>query len=47
MARTAKLKTLTDLDVKRYVKTGDGTKALHDGGGLYLRKRDAGACCRC
>jgi hypothetical protein len=43
MARTAKLKTLTDQTVKAYVKTGDPSTALHDGGGLYLRKRDAGA----
>lgn len=43
MARTAKLKTLTDSEVKRYSKTGDASKPLHDGGGLYLRRRDAGA----
>jgi len=43
MARTAKLKVLTDKAVKAYVNTGDASKALHDGGGLYLRKRDAGA----
>jgi len=43
MARTAKLKVLTDSAVRAYVKTGDPIKALHDGGGLYLRKRDAGA----
>lgn len=43
MARTAKLKVLTDKAVKAYVSTGDASKALHDGGGLYLRKRDAGA----
>lgn len=43
MARTAKLKVLTDVAVKVYVKTGDPSKPLHDGGGLYLRKRDAGA----
>ena len=42
MARTAKLKTLTDKAVKGYV-AGSVTKPLHDGGGLYLRKRDAGA----
>jgi integrase len=40
MARTAKLKTLTDKAVAAYVKTGDAAKPLHDGGGLYLRKRD-------
>jgi integrase len=43
MARTAKLKVLTDKAVLAYVKAGDPAKALHDGGGLYLRKRDAGA----
>jgi hypothetical protein len=43
MARTAKLKTLTDKAVKAYVIGSDPSKALHDGGGLYLRKRDAGA----
>jgi integrase len=43
MARTAKLKVLTDKAVKAYVTAGDPAKALHDGGGLYLRKRDAGA----
>ncbi len=43
MARTAKLKVLTDTAVRAYVKAGDPAKALHDGGGLYLRKRDAGA----
>jgi integrase len=43
MPRTAKLKVLTDATVKAYAKTGDPSKALHDGGGLYLRKRDAGA----
>jgi integrase len=43
MARTAKLKVLTERAVKAYVTTGDPSKALHDGGGLYLRRRDAGA----
>lgn len=43
MARTAKLKRLTDKAVQSYAKTGDQSKPLHDGGGLYLRKRDAGA----
>jgi len=43
MARTAKTKLLTDAAVKAYAKTGDAAKALHDGGGLYLRKREAGA----
>ena len=43
MARTAKLQRLTDRTVAAYVKRGDPGKPLHDGGGLYLRKRDAGA----
>jgi Arm DNA-binding domain len=43
MARTAKLKTLTDKAVKAYVQASDKSKPLHDGGGLYLRARDAGA----
>ena len=43
MARTAKLQRLTDRTVAAYVKTGDAGKPLHDGGGLYLRKREAGA----
>lgn len=43
MARTAKTKLLTDVAVKAYAKGGDAAKPLHDGGGLYLRKRDAGA----
>ncbi|MFN8866721.1 MAG: tyrosine-type recombinase/integrase [Pseudomonadota bacterium] len=43
MPRTAKLKVLTDANVKAYAKTGDPSKALHDGGGLYLRKREAGS----
>lgn len=43
MGRTAKLSTLTDSDVKSYVKDAARQAPLHDGGGLYLRKRDAGA----
>ncbi len=43
MARTAKLKVLTDKAVKAFAKAGEPSKVLHDGGGLYLRKRDAGA----
>jgi len=43
MGRTAKLSTLTDSDLKRYIKNASATSPLHDGGGLYLRKRDAGA----
>lgn len=43
MARTAKVHRLTAIAVKRYVEDV-GTKApLHDGGGLYLRKREASA----
>jgi integrase len=41
--RTKKLFRLTDLDVKSYVKNAAKLSPLHDGGGLYLRKRDAGA----
>lgn len=43
MARTAKTRVLADVAVKAYAKAGDPSKPLHDGGGLYLRKRDAGA----
>lgn len=43
MARTAKLKTLTDKAVQKYIRDSQLTSPLHDGGGLYLRKRDAGA----
>ena len=43
MGRTAKLSTLTDSDVKGYIKNAAKLAPLHDGGGLYLRKRDAGA----
>lgn len=42
MARTAKLKVLTDKAVKAYVKAKAATP-LHDGGGLYLRNRESGA----
>lgn len=43
MARTARPNQLTDRDVMRYVNGPDTTKELHDGAGLYLRRRDAGA----
>lgn len=43
MARTARTKVLTDKAVKAYATTGDPAKPLHDGGGLYLRRREAGA----
>ncbi|WP_088282863.1 site-specific integrase [Ideonella sp. A 288] len=42
MARTAKLKKLTAVSVKAYMD-GPDAGPLHDGGGLYLRKREAGA----
>ncbi|TDP74135.1 tyrosine-type recombinase/integrase [Roseateles toxinivorans] len=42
MARTAKLKVLTDKAVKAYM-AGTAATPLHDGGGLYLRKREAAA----
>lgn len=43
MARTARTKQLTALAVKRYVEGPPTGKELHDGGGLYLRRREAGA----
>jgi integrase len=43
MARTAKLHRLTALTVKRYAEASSQDRPLHDGGGLYLRKRDAAA----
>jgi len=43
MARTAKVQRLTALSVKRYVDDPTVSRPLHDGGGLYLRKRDASA----
>lgn len=43
MARTAKLHRLTALVVKRYAEAAAQARPLHDGGGLYLRKRDASA----
>jgi len=43
MARTARLKTLTAAGVKSYIDSPERTTPLHDGGGLYLRKRDASA----
>lgn len=42
MARTAKLKVLTDKAVSAYTKSKKATP-LHDGGGLYLRNRESGA----
>ena len=43
MARTAKVQRLTALAVKRYADDPSVTTPLHDGGGLYLRKRDVSA----
>ncbi len=43
MARTAKVHRLTAMAVKRYAEAPAQAKPLHDGGGLYLRKRDASA----
>lgn len=43
MARTARTKLLTALTVKRYADGPATTKELHDGGGLYLRRREGGA----
>jgi len=43
MARTAKVQRLTALAVKRYADDRSASAPLHDGGGLYLRKRDASA----
>lgn len=43
MARTARTKLLTALAVKRYAEGPPTTKELHDGGGLYLRRRGAAA----
>jgi integrase len=42
-ARTAKVHRLTALAVKRYADAAEQASPLHDGGGLYLRKRDASA----
>jgi integrase len=39
MGRTAKTQRLTALAIKRYAQDPDATAPLHDGGGLYLRKR--------
>jgi integrase len=41
MARTAKIHRLTALAVKRYAEDPLAVAPLHDGGGLYLRKRQA------
>jgi integrase len=41
MARTAKTHRLTALALKKYAEAPAATSPLHDGGALYLRKRDA------
>ncbi|MDP1901309.1 MAG: integrase arm-type DNA-binding domain-containing protein [Rubrivivax sp.] len=43
MPRTAKVHRLSALAVKRYVEAVHNTAPLHDGGGLYLRKRETSA----
>jgi integrase len=43
MARTAKVHRLSALAVKRYAEAVHNTAPLHDGGGLYLRKRETSA----
>jgi len=43
VGRTAKLHRLTALVVKRYAEAATQARPLHDGGGLYLRKREASA----
>jgi len=42
MGRTARTHRLTTLAIKRYAADVTATAPLHDGGGLYLRKREAG-----
>ena len=39
MGRTAKTQRLTALTLKKYANDAAATAPLHDGGGLYLRKR--------
>lgn len=39
MPRTARTRTLTAIAVKRYAEGPPTSKELHDGGGLYLRRR--------
>ncbi|HEX6705228.1 MAG TPA: tyrosine-type recombinase/integrase [Albitalea sp.] len=41
MARTAKLHRLTALAIRRYTEDTKAAAPLHDGGGLYLRKRES------
>lgn len=43
MARTAQTKKLTELSIRAYLKPGGKQAPLHDGGGLYLRKRKTAA----
>lgn len=41
--RSAGVEQLTDLKVKQWLRKPDGEPYLHDGGGLYLRRRADGA----
>jgi len=41
MARTAKTHRLTAQALQKYAEYSAANAPLHDGGGLYLRKRDA------
>ncbi|MGR6806728.1 tyrosine-type recombinase/integrase [Sphaerotilus natans] len=43
MGRTAKLNQLTEAQVRAYSGKAGTPAPLHDGGGLYLRKRESGA----
>jgi integrase len=43
MPRSAATNRLTDIKIKSYLKDDGRTTPLHDGGGLYLRKRATGA----
>lgn len=43
MPRSAATNRLTDIKIKSYLKDESKTTPLHDGGGLYLRKRATGA----
>lgn len=43
MSRPARTKLLNALTVKRYAEGPLNNKPLHDGGGLYLRRRDGGS----
>lgn len=43
MPKTAKLNQLSALKVRAYMEKTDDKRPLHDGGGLYLRKRASGS----